>query len=70
MSDLLLELSTHPRFRQLVRGVGLPLPLPQRLRRGSGPISARPLEGRRAVMAGAQTFSSGLASMLAAAGAE
>ena len=37
MSDFLLELSKNPRARALVSALGLPIPLPQPLKRDLGP---------------------------------
>ncbi|MFH2008922.1 MAG: 3-oxoacyl-ACP reductase [bacterium] len=44
MSDFLLELSKNPNVRRAVRTLGLPLPMPQVLRRARGPWTARPLQ--------------------------
>lgn len=52
MSDLLLQLSGNPRARQLVKSLGLPLPMPQVLRRARGPYEERPLRDRTLLIAG------------------
>ena len=44
MSDFLLELSKNPNVRRAVRSLGLPLPMPQVLRRARGPWTDRPLQ--------------------------
>ncbi len=50
MSDYLIRLANQPATRSLIKTIGLPTP--QALRRGSGPESAAPLNGR-AVLTGA-----------------
>lgn len=72
MSDLLVELSQNPWFRQAVKSIGLPVPTPQKLRRPEGPWTDRPLADRRAVLwvpAGGAVAET-LAATLAAAGAD
>ena len=46
MSDMLLELGKNPNARKVIKSLGLPLPLPEQLRREKGAISARPLHDR------------------------
>ncbi len=43
MSDFLLELGQNPRARKLIKSLGLPLPIPQVLRRANEPWEERPL---------------------------
>ncbi|MCA9712983.1 MAG: short chain dehydrogenase, partial [Myxococcales bacterium] len=43
MSDFFLELSRNPTARKLIKTVGLPVPMPQALRRAKGPRQERPL---------------------------
>ena len=43
MSDFLVELGKNPRARALVQSLGLPIPLPQALKRDRGPWRERPL---------------------------
>ena len=71
MSDLLLDLGQSPRARQLVKALGLPIPLPQALRRAKGPWGERPLEGSLIVFASAPegTLAPRVAEALASAGA-
>jgi 3-oxoacyl-[acyl-carrier protein] reductase len=72
MSDFLLELSKNPQTRGLVRSLGLPIPLPEPLRRDAGPWLARPLADRRVLVGateGAELVGA-LAECLAAAGAD
>lgn len=47
MSDFLLELGQNQRARALIKGLGLPIPMPQELARASARFEARPLEGER-----------------------
>ena len=37
MSDFLLELGQNPTARKVIKGLGLPVPMPQKLRRADGP---------------------------------
>jgi len=72
MSDLLLELAQSPLARDLVKRLGLPLPLPERLRRADGPWALRELERRVALVVpgpGASLMPA-IAATLARAGAE
>ena len=46
MSDFLLELSKNPQARNVVQTLGLPIPMPQDLRRSKGPSVERPLDDR------------------------
>jgi 3-oxoacyl-[acyl-carrier protein] reductase len=72
MSDFLLELSKNPRARALVGALGLPIPLPQPLKRDPGPWQQRPLADAR-VAVGAATGAElvgMLAEALTAAGAD
>ncbi|TNF26145.1 MAG: hypothetical protein EP329_21675, partial [Deltaproteobacteria bacterium] len=50
MSDRLVELAANPYARRVIGALGLPIPMPQRLRRGSGPWRAQPLADRVAVV--------------------
>ncbi len=43
MSDFFLELGRNPTARKLIKTVGLPVPMPQALRRAKGPREQRPL---------------------------
>jgi 3-oxoacyl-[acyl-carrier protein] reductase len=72
MSDFLLELSKNPRARALVGALGLPIPLPQPLKRDLGPWQQRPLADARIAVgaaSGADLLDT-LAESLAAAGAD
>jgi len=53
MSDFLLELSKNPNVRKAVQSLGLPLPMPQVLRRGRGAWSERPLQDETVIVGGA-----------------
>jgi 3-oxoacyl-[acyl-carrier protein] reductase len=71
MSDFLLDLGQNPRARKLVQSLGLPIPLPQTLRRPKGPWQERPLADQDVVVGhgpGAQ-LDEALAAILGAAGA-
>ena len=71
MSDYLLDLGQNPTARKVVKSLGLPIPIPQTLRRADGPWRERPLHGRD-VLVGAgpgAELSDVLAVTLAAAGA-
>jgi 3-oxoacyl-[acyl-carrier protein] reductase len=72
MSDFLLELSKNPRARALVGALGLPIPLPQPLKRDRGPWVARPLADAKVAVGGAAgaELIANLAETLAAAGAD
>jgi 3-oxoacyl-[acyl-carrier protein] reductase len=50
MSDVLLDLGKNPQARKLIKTLGLPIPLPQALRRDRGPWSARPLAERKTLV--------------------
>ena len=43
MSDFLLEMGKNPQVRQLVKTLGLPIPMPLDLKREKGPYTERPL---------------------------
>jgi len=53
MSDFLLELSKNPNVRKAVAGLGLPLPMPQVLRRSRGAWVQRPLQDEDVIVGGA-----------------
>jgi 3-oxoacyl-[acyl-carrier protein] reductase len=69
MSDFLLELS--PQARKLIKSVGLPIPMPQRLRRAKQPWEERPLQDATVVVAATAgaTLAETIAGTLARAGA-
>lgn len=46
MSDFLVELGAQPRARRFIQTLGLPLPLPEKLRRDNAPYRERDLEDR------------------------
>jgi 3-oxoacyl-[acyl-carrier protein] reductase len=43
MHDILLELSQNPQARKVIQGLGLPIPMPQSLKRGEGALQEQPL---------------------------
>jgi 3-oxoacyl-[acyl-carrier protein] reductase len=72
MSDLLLDVAQNPRARALIKSLGLPIPLPERLAREPGPWTAAPLRDRTVVVgavAGGELVAS-VAECLAPAGAD
>lgn len=46
MTDYLLELSKSPTAKDVIKGLGLPVPMPQPLERETGPYEAEPLAGK------------------------
>ena len=71
MSDFLLELSKNPNARKIVKNLGLPIPMPQNLRRAKGARKARPLQDQDLVFVadGVSALTGVLARALTAAGA-
>ena len=71
MNDVLLELGKSPAARRVIGSLGLPIPLPEQLRRERGPYVARPLAERAVAVASPQggTLVATIAQTLAAAGA-
>lgn len=72
MSDFLLELGKNPNARRMIKGLGLPLPMPQALARGEGPWLERPLANQAVAVGvgpGAQ-LAGAIADTLARAGAD
>jgi 3-oxoacyl-[acyl-carrier protein] reductase len=69
MSDLLLELSQSPIFQKAIRQLGVPLPMPERLRRGQGPWAAQPLADAPVVVFAGGHLDAALADALTSAGA-
>ncbi len=71
MSDFLVELSANRRARDIIKKLGLPIPLPQKLRRADGPWEERPLHNRPVVFGadGGAELVDVLAATLARAGA-
>ena len=43
MNDFLVELGANPIARQAIKKIGLPIPLPQKLKRARGAWSERPI---------------------------
>ncbi len=72
MTDFLLELSKNPRARAIVNALGLPIPLPQSLRRDRGQWQERPLADARAAVGASERaeFVTLLAETLTAAGSD
>jgi 3-oxoacyl-[acyl-carrier protein] reductase len=53
VSDFLLQLGGNRNARKLVKTLGLPIPLPQALRRAQGPWEDRPLADQTVILGGA-----------------
>ncbi len=51
MSDYLVQLGQSPQARRVIKQLGLPIPLPQKLRRARGPWEDRPLADEDVVVA-------------------
>ena len=71
MSDFLLELSKNPNARNVIKSLGLPIPMPQALARARAPWEERPLANQSVVVGvskGGQLAGS-IAETLAKAGA-
>lgn len=71
MSDFFLELSANPQAKKLVKGLGLPIPMPQPLKRARGPYAERPLMDHDVIVGGLDAGELGpaLAGILGKAGA-
>ena len=50
MSDFLVNLGTNKIARAVIKGFGLPIPLPQKLKRAKGPWEERPLQDRQVIV--------------------
>jgi 3-oxoacyl-[acyl-carrier protein] reductase len=66
MTDLLLE---NENARKLIKTLGLPIPVPERLARAKGAYEERPLDDKAVLVCGVGTLSSVLAQVLTKAGA-
>ncbi|MBI4511742.1 MAG: 3-oxoacyl-ACP reductase [Deltaproteobacteria bacterium] len=71
MGDLLIEIGQNPHARRLIKQLGLPIPMPERLRRATTPWEERPLHDKDVVLAAGEnpTLTAAVAQTLAAAGA-
>ncbi len=72
MNDVLLALGKSPRARSVVRALGIPLPLPESLRRDEAALRARPLADTTVVIGGTDGAELGptLKEALASSGAD
>lgn len=72
MSDFLLELSGNPTARNIIKTVGLPVPMPQSLRRAKGPAQERPLHDQVVIYGAAPggAMAPAMATALTKAGAD
>lgn len=70
MKDMLLEIGKNPSARRLIKTLGLPIPLPEPLRREPGGMPARPLQDRKIIVGGAGELVHVIAETLAPAGAD
>jgi 3-oxoacyl-[acyl-carrier protein] reductase len=66
MTDLLLE---NENARKLVKTLGLPIPVPEKLTRAKGPYEERPLDDKKVLVCGIGGLQSVLAQILTKAGA-
>jgi 3-oxoacyl-[acyl-carrier protein] reductase len=66
MSDLLLE---NQNARKLIKTLGLPIPVPEKLARAKGPYEERPLDDKKVLVCGAGGLQTTLAQILTKAGA-
>lgn len=71
MTDRLIELGANPVARKVIKSLGLPIPIPQKLTRTSSAWEERPLDGRSVTFAAANgsTLVATVAEALGAAGA-
>ena len=71
MSDKLIELGANPVARKVIKSLGLPIPIPQKLTRTSAAWEERPLDGRSVTFAAASggALVATVAEALGAAGA-
>jgi 3-oxoacyl-[acyl-carrier protein] reductase len=72
MGDFLLDVAQNPQARALIKSLGLPIPLPERLARDRGPWTAAPLRDRTVLVGGAASapLLGVIAECLAPAGAD
>ncbi len=66
MSDLLLE---NQNARKLIKTLGLPIPVPEKLARAKGPYEERPLDDKKVLVCGDGALAAELAQILTKAGA-
>jgi len=66
MTDLLLE---NENARKLIKTLGLPIPVPEKLARAKGPYEERPLDDKNVLVCGAGALQGVLAQILTKAGA-
>ncbi len=66
MTDLLLE---NENARKLVKTLGLPIPVPEKLARAKGPYEERPLDDKKVLVCGVGRLQATLAQILTKAGA-
>jgi len=66
MTDLLLE---NENARKLVKTLGLPIPVPEKLARATGPYEERPLDDKKVLVCGVGGLQATLAQILTKAGA-
>ena len=66
MTDLLLE---NQNARKLIKALGLPIPVPEKLARARGPYEERPLDDKKVLVCGVGALQAVLAQILTKAGA-
>ncbi len=69
MSDFFIDLGQNRNARKLIKALGLPVPMPQRLDRARDPLQERPLADHKIVVGGGATLAVRLGEILTRAGA-
>lgn len=70
MTDMLLEINRNPLTRRIVKGIKLPIPLPEKLLRPKGPSVQRPLDNKKVLVGGTGELTVWISRLLARAGAD
>ncbi len=70
MSDFLLDLAQNRSARKVIQSLGLPIPMPPKLKRAAGPWTAEPLRGAAFIIGGAGNAFARTGETLEAAGAD
>jgi 3-oxoacyl-[acyl-carrier protein] reductase len=70
MTDVLVSLGQNKLARNILSRAKLPIPLPRKLDRSTGPSQARPLQDKAVFMAGSGALGEAMGRILARAGAE
>ena len=70
MTDVLVSLGQNKLARNILSRAKLPIPLPQKLERSSGPSTEHPLQGKAVLVAGTGVLGEAVSRVLVRAGAE